>query len=82
VYISNHMPCHVSKNIQFTKGSLEPKTCFGHNKSVSTQNQMKFKGFVYSVEGYKNSSEVHRLILLKFSKKHKLMVFKDLDRAQ
>jgi hypothetical protein len=43
---------------------------------------MKFKGYVYSDEGYKNSSEGHWLILLKFSEKHELMVFKDLGRAQ
>jgi hypothetical protein len=24
------------------KMSMEPKTCFGHNMSISTQNQMKF----------------------------------------
>jgi hypothetical protein len=80
------MPCqpdfHVNKNRQFTKKkSLEPKTCFGHNMSVSTQNQMKFKGCVHSDEGYKNSNEGHWLILLKFFENCELMVFKDLVRA-
>jgi hypothetical protein len=37
----------------------EPKTCFGHNKRIKTQNQMKFKGYVCSDEGYKSVSEGH-----------------------
>jgi hypothetical protein len=61
---------------------LEPKTCFGHNKSIKTQNQMKFKGYVYGDEGYKSVSEGHGPILLQFSRKCKLVVFKDLGRAQ
>jgi hypothetical protein len=39
------------KDEQFTKkNSLEPKTCFGHNKSSLTHIQMKFKGYVHSDE--------------------------------
>jgi hypothetical protein len=63
------------------KTSLEPKNCFGHNKSILTQIQMKFKGYVHSDEGYKIIIEGHGPILLHFFKKHKLMAFEDLDRA-
>jgi hypothetical protein len=53
------------------KKSLEPKTCFGHNKSISTQNQMKFKGCVSTVtRDTRIPVRATGLILLQISEKH------------
>jgi len=41
------------------KTSLEPKYCFGHNKSRKTQNQRKFKGYAHSEDDYKFSENAN-----------------------
>jgi hypothetical protein len=61
---------------------MELKTCFGHKMSSSIHNQMKFKGYVYNDEGYQSVNEGLWLVLLQFSKKSKLVIFKDLGGAQ
>jgi hypothetical protein len=64
------------------KKSLEPKTCFGHIRSIKTWNQVKFKGYIHSDEAYKSVSEGHGPILLQFTGKFQLVFFKDLSGAQ
>jgi hypothetical protein len=70
-----------NKDGKYLKKGLELKMCFGNNKSRLTLNQMKFKGYVRNVEGYKSVSEDHWKILLQFYGKCKLVVFEEQVRA-